>query len=357
MGKAIKILLIICAISGSVWLWQTVRDKARHSEPVPSEKAKLRDIDFTLRISGEVAPATEIEIKPEVGGRVKALHVSAGEKVTKGQLLIEIDDSDLRIEHAAAETEIEGARLRVDLARRNFERSKELFESNLISREIFDNMQSELDIALNNLTKAERSLQTVEERISKTRIMAPTDGTVLDVRVIEGQVVVAAASVNNGTTLMTVADLSRLVINSHVNQIDIAHIKPGQTITFATETYPDMRNEATIDFIAPMATIVKAVKGFAVEALVRDPDPRLRPGMTVALDVPVAKAHDAVSIPISAIFTDENDEKVVYVRQGSGTVKRRVQVGITDFFHAQILSGLDPGEEILLVRPPGKQST
>lgn len=356
MKKIIKAVLLLCVTGLGFWLWQIVKSRGAQNDPIPVEKAELRDIDFTLRISGEVAPATEIEIKPEVGGRVKALHVAAGDKVTRGQLLVEIDDNDLRIEQAAAETEIEGARLRVDLARRNFQRSKELFDSNLISQEIFDNMQSELDIALNNLTKAERSLQTVEERISKTRLLAPTDGTVLDVRVIEGQVVVAAASVNNGTTLMTVADLSRLVINSHVNQIDIAHVKPGQTITFGAETYPDMRSEATIDFIAPMATIVKAVKGFAVEALVREPDPRLRPGMTVSLEVPVACATNAVSIPISAIFTDENNEKVVYVRQGSGSVKRRVQVGITDFFHAEIVSGLEPGEEILLAPPPEPQS-
>lgn len=357
MRVIFKLVIVFCILAAGWLVWRSVGARDDAGLGVPTERAELRDIDFTLRISGEVAPATEIEIKPEVGGRVKALYVTTGEQVAKGQLLAEIDDSDLLTEKASAETEIEGARLRVDLARRNFERSKDLFDANLISREIFDNMQSELDIASNNLIKAERSLQTVEDRVRKTRILAPTDGTVLDVRVIEGQVVVAAASVNNGTTLMTVADLSRLVINSHVNQIDIAYVKPGQTIRFGAETYPDMRGEATIDFIAPMATIVKAVKGFAVEALVRDPDPRLRPGMTVTLDVPVAKAADAISVSISAIFTDENDEKVVYVRQGASTVKRRVQVGITDFFHAEILSGLEPGEEILLTRPISDSST
>ncbi len=343
------ILILLVAGGGALWVWN--QQNAADTTEDETTTVERRDIDYTLRISGEISPAVEIEIKPEVGGRVKQIHVSTGQEVSKGQLIAEIDDTELLTEKASAETEIEGAQLRVDLARGNFERSQNLFESNLISREIFDNIQSELDIALNSLTKAERSLQTVMDRIRKTQVTAPTNGTVLGINVIEGQVVVAAASVNNGTTLMTVADLSTLVINSHLNQIDIAHIEAGKQMSFFSDTFPDMQSSATIDFIAPVATIVKAVKGFAVEALVHEPDQRLRPGMTVTLDIPVANANDALSIPISAIFTERDNTQVVYVRQGTSTVKREVKVGITDYFYAEVISGLEPGDEILVAKP------
>lgn len=351
MKRPILIVLVLLLLVGGGAYWYQSRAVGGPELDEATATAELRDIDYTLRISGEVSPLVELEIKPEVGGRVKALHVETGQKVSKGQLLAEIDDSNLLTEKASAQTEIEGAKLRVDLARRNFERSRELFESNLISREIFDNMKSELDIALNTLSKAERSLQIVDARIRETRVVSPTEGTVLSVNVIEGQVVVGAASVNNGTTLMTIADLSSLVINSHVNQVDIAHIREGQEMRFFSETYPGLVSRATIDFIAPVATVVKAVKGFAVEALVREPDPRLRPGMTVTMDIPVANAKDAVSVPIGAIFTEEDDRKVVYVRQGTTTVKRAIEVGITDYYYAEVVSGLKPGDEILLSRP------
>ena len=351
MLRAIVSLLVVGALVAVALYWNHARGAPGEPPEASTATVERRDIDYTLRISGEVSPAVELEIKPEVGGRVKKIHVFTGQQVSKDQLIAEIDDTDLLTEKAGAMTEIEGAQLRVDLARRNFERSRELFESNLISREIFDNMKSELDIARNTLSKAERSLQTVRDKLRKTRITSPTEGTVLGINVIEGQVVVAAASVNNGTTLMTIADLSRLVVNSHVNQIDIAHIEEGQQLSFFSETYPDMRNAATIDFIAPVATVVKAVKGFAVEAMVDEPDQRLRPGMTVTLDIPVANASDAVSVPINAIFTEEDDTKVVYVRQGSGSVRREIKVGITDFFYAEVVSGLEPGDEILLSRP------
>ncbi len=350
MKKLVFGIFALLVVAGII-IWQVNRDVGASSDESETTTVERRDIDYTLRISGEVVPSVEIEIKPEVGGRVKKIHVYTGEQVVKGQLIAEIDDTELLTEKGSAEIEIEGSQLRVDLASRNYERSKNLFESNLISREIFDNIKSELDIAKNDLNKSQRSLQIVLDKIRKTRVTAPTDGTVLGINVIEDQVVVAAASVNNGTTLMTVADLSSLVINSHVNQIDIASIKDGQEMSFFSETFPDMQSTATIDFIAPVATVVKAVKGFAVEALVQNPDPRLRPGMTVTLDIPVANASDALSIPISAIFTDEDDDKVVYVRQGASTVKRKVKVGITDYFYAEVLSGVEPGEEILLVRP------
>lgn len=352
MKKLIFVVTLLGALVAGGW-WMYDRSAAE-SDTLSDDyvaRAEVRDIDFELQISGEIAPVMEVEIKPEVGGRVKKLHVSTGQEVEKGQLLVEIDDSDLLTEKQSALTEIEGARLKAELARRNYERSKGLYESNLISSEIFDNMRSELDIAGNELTKAESELQTVEDKLRKTRITSPADGTILSINVLEGQVVVAAASVNNGTTLMNIADLSRLIVNTHVNQVDIANIEFGQEVVYTSETFPDIRNEASIDFISPVATIVKNVKGFPVEALIDNPDPRLRPGMTVMMTVPVANASDVVSVPISAVFTEDNAKRIVYVRQGTHTERREVKIGITDLFYAEVTSGLKPGEEILLVKP------
>ena len=96
------------------------------------------------------------------------------------------------------------------------------------------------------------------------------------------------------------------------------------------------------------------VKGFDVQALIDHPNPRLRCGMTVNMTVPIAKAQDALSVPISAIFKGEGNSKIVYVRSGETTEKREVNVGVTNIDYAQILNGLDEGEQILLVEPRPK---
>lgn len=310
-----------------------------------------RDINFSVDITGDVTPDFQLDVRSEVGGKVKKLHVEPGQEVKKGDVLVEIDDTDLLTEKSAASTEIEGARLVVEKNRRNYLRAKELYKSNLIDRESYENISSDLAISENNLIKSERRLQTVEDKLRKTRILAPNNGTVLEVKVIEGQVVVAAASVNSGTSLLTIADLSKLLVDTHVNQVDVARLKLNQSVKLSTESLTDFTCEAVISFIAPVASVKNSIKGFKVEATIEHPDPRLRPGMTVNLSVPVTSASKVPSVPITAVFKGEKSSSVVYVRQGEGSEKRTVEIGVTDLDYAEVKSGLKLGEEVLLVEP------
>ncbi len=304
----------------------------------------------TLLLSGEVTPAFQVDVKPEVGGKVKKIHVAPGQVVQRGDLLVTIDDTDLLNEKAAAETEIEGARLSVDKTRGNYERARALFQEKLISKEVFANLEADFKISENTLEKAERKLQTVNDRLSKTRILAPGDGTILDVAVNEGQVVVGAASVNSGTTLVLFADLSRLLINAHVNQLDATRLSVGQIMTIRMSDEDQSNITAAIEFIAPLATVKNNIKGFEVQGLIHENGGRLKPGMSVSMDVPVGLAEQVVTVPVSAVFKD-NNERVVYVRKGADVQRRTVSVGLTDMSRAEIKSGLEEGEEILLVEP------
>jgi HlyD family secretion protein len=302
-------------------------------------------------VAGDVAPSFQLDVKSEVSGKIKALHVEAGDSVKSGDLLAEIDDRDLVTEKQSLLTEIDGAKLEMEKDKRNFERAKELFDSKLVSREQFDNLTSEFDIAQNNLVRAQRKLEIMEEKLRKTKIICPIDGTVLTLPVIEGQVVVAAASVNSGTTLMTVANLDKLLVMTHVNQVDVAKLKVDQPVKLRVDSLKDVTMDGKISFIAPVATVKSSVKGFEIEATIENPNARLRPGMTVNLNIPIAKADAAVSVPISAIFRGDGNKKIVYVRNGGGTEKREVKIGVTNFDFAEIKDGVVEGETVLLVEP------
>jgi RND family efflux transporter MFP subunit len=363
--KKIAIAVLIAAVGFGAWKMLPANSltQKKSEQPVPDRsvaRAEKRDISFSVEVSGDVTPETPLDVKSEVGGKLKALHVVPGQVVQSGDILAEIDDRDLLTEKDTVMTEIDGAKLTVERSKRNFERSKELFESKLISREVFDNLSSELAIAENGLLRAERRLQLVEDKLRKTKVIAPADGTVLTAPVVQGQVVIAAASVNNGTILMTIANLSKLLVETHVNQVDVSKLLLNQKVQLRAESLRDLEMEATISFIAPVATPKNNVKGFQVQALIVDPNPRLRPGMTVNLTIPIASASDALSVPVSAVFKGDNNARVIYVRNGEATEKREVKVGVSNVEHAQILQGVSEGEEILLTEPeraPAKQQS
>lgn len=354
MQKTILILAAAVLVGGGFY---AAKGKifSHQSEPDAADKyiarAEKRDIDFSVEVSGDVMPATQLDIKAEVGGKVKKLHVLPGQTVKKGDILAEIDDSVLQTDKDSSLTEIEGAKLAMEKAKKNYERAKDLFEQKLVSREVFDNTTAEFEIGQNDLVKAQKKLQQVEDQLHFAKVVAPGDGTILTVPVVEGQVIIAAASVNSGTTLMTLADLRKLLVQTHINQVDVARLELSQAVKLRAESLRDLEMEAAISFIAPVATITNNVKGFDVQALIEKPNPRLRPGMTVNMTVPIAKADDALSVPISAVFKGEGNKKIVYVRKGETTEKREVKVGVSNIEHAQILQGVNEGEEILLVEP------
>ena len=323
---------------------------------VPTAQAERRDIREEIRLSGDVSPAFQVEIKPEVGGKLRDVLTQTGREVKKGELLFVIDDSDLQIERASAQVEIDGAVVTVEKLAGNLDRARQLFAAKLISKEIYENLDADHRLAENAQERAQRRLETVDDRITKTRVPAPADGTILSVPVIAGQIVVPAVSVNAGTTLATLADLSSLIVDAHVNQLDIGKVKLGDTVEVLGGADDSIRATAKINFIAPLATVKNNVKGFTVQAVLSGDTSAFRPGMTVAIRLPLATATNAVSVPLAAVFESRNGKVVYVARPDDAPQARPVEVGATDLFHAEIRSGLEEGETVLLNRPDEENS-
>ena len=345
-------LLILAAVAWRMdWIpfapWGGPSEK-----PAPTAKVVRASIKPVLPLSGQVTPAFQVEVKPEIGGKIAEIHVAPGNNVQKGDPLVTIDDTDLRNERAGVDAEIEGARLAVERIRGNYERANQLYLRKLLSKEEFVNLEADLRIAENDLERSIRRRQLVDDRIAKTRILAPFDGTILQIPVNEGQVVVGAASINSGTSLMTLADLSRLLINAHVNQLDAGKLSPGQRMTVNP---PDSNEsaaaaEAVVGFIAPLATVKNNIKGFEVTGELEGSQHGLKPGVSVSMGLPLGSAENVLAVPITAVF-DERGSKIAYVHQPEGPERREVVIGLSDLSLVEIQSGLSEGEEVLLVKP------
>src|SRR4051794_20764260 len=138
MKKNLILVLLTLLAVGGAWYYYAGKAQAAKAGAIANDRfiarAEKRDIDFTIEISGDVTPASQLEVKAEVGGKIKELHVEPGQVVHEGELLVEIDDTDLLTEKESVLTEIDGAKLSMEKAEKNFERGKELFNSRLISR-------------------------------------------------------------------------------------------------------------------------------------------------------------------------------------------------------------------------------
>jgi HlyD family secretion protein len=166
-----------------------------------------------------------------------------------------------------------------------------------------------------------------------------------------GQAVSGSGGVGGGTEIMTVANLREMIINAHMNQADVPNLKIGQQVDVQIEAVPGLKMKGTVERIAPQATIKNNIKGFATQIRLKDIDPRVRPGMTANLNIPLQSVDNAVAVPLAAIFTDQGD-RYVYVKRENGEFETRpLRIGVADYQFAEVLDGLQVGDVVSLVRP------
>jgi HlyD family secretion protein len=352
--KTLLSLLVIAALAvGGFFLWKhraARGDDDRVDTRPTTATVEARDISFAVTVAGEIAPAEQVSVRPEISGRIAALPVDLGDRVKKGQMLFTLDDKELQNQKDASLTEVERARLQLAQSQRNFSRTSQLHNEKLISQELFESTRTELMLASNALERAQKDLSLVEERLTKTIIAAPFDCTVLTRPLSAGQAVSGSSGFSGGTEVVTIADLNQMIINSHVNQADIIRLKVGLEVEAAVEAIPGLKVKAQVDRIAPQATIRNGIKGFATRMAIKAIDERIQPGMTANVTIPVASAAGVLAVPLSAVFTEQG-ERYVYVKGGQDFEKRTVQIGIADYFYAEVVDGLKAGETVALEQP------
>ena len=360
------IVLVVVGVGG--WLAYTKypalksMNAADKSVRQSTAVAEQRSISFSVSAAGEIGPAEQVSVKPEINGRIDLLPVDIGDRIKKGAILFTLDDKELQNRRSSSLTDIERAKLQLEQSERNYHRSEGLFKADLLPRQDYENARTEYDLAKNSVERAQRDIAILEEQLTKTKIVAPFDATILTRPVSMGQAVSGSGGFNSGTEVLTIADLNDMIINAHINQADITRLKSDQEVEVAVEAVAGLKVIGKVERIAPQATIKNNIKGFAVRILLKNVDAKIRPGMTANIKIPVGSADNVVAVPLAAVFTDKNadtgrPERYVYVvtqEDGSDVAsyeRRSVQVGISDFFFAEIQLGLKSGDVVTLEQP------
>ncbi len=363
MKSILTVIVILGLAGGGYWFWKNraaTGNGSRVSTRPTTAVVIQTNINFAVNAAGEISPAEQVSVRPEINGRIEAMPVDLGDRVKKGDLLFKLDDAELQQQRASNLTDIERAKLELEKAERDFKRAQQLLADKLISQELFDDTRTAFQLAKNALERSQKDLAIIEERLTKTEVRAPFDCTVLTRPVSIGQAVSGSGGVSGGTEVLTIADLASMVINAHVNQADVPRLKVDQTVEVTVEAVTGLSVTGRVERIAPQATIKNNIKGYAARILLKNVDPRVRPGMTANVKIPVASADNVAAVPLAAVFTEKNPEtgqyeRFVYVQQEGAFEKRNVTVGVSDYFFAEIQGGLSAGEIVSLELPKEEQ--
>ncbi len=350
-------LVAVALVGGGGFYWQK-RSAAAATALAATARPnsaiiETRSIRFAVTAAGDIGPAEQVSVRPEVNGRIDALPVDVGDSVKKGDLLFKLDDSDLQTERQGEEKSVERTRLELGQAERDFRRAEDLHASKLISQELYEDAHTKAALARNSLEREQKTLDIILDRLRKTRVSAPFDCTVLTRPVSVGQAVSGSGGFNSGTEVLTIADLHDLIISAHINQADITRLSVEQEVEVTIEAIPGLKIKGKVERLAPQSTLKNNIRGFAARILLRDVEKSVRPGMTANITIPVASAENVVAAPLAAVFTETNPEtrqieRYVYVKKGEDWERHPVDLGVSDYFFAEITRGLAAGDEVSL---------
>ncbi len=330
----IAILLLGGAVAGNVWMKRTP------GKTVTTEKVLARDLEAIVSASGKIQARTTVNISADTVGRVTELAVDEGQKVTKGQFLMQIDPRNQRTATsrtaaglAAARSQLEqqrtnvaAARENLALSRENLRRSRELWAQQLTTRQALDQAESEVKVRETQLRDAEQGLSTQEQRIretaatvssaeyelSRTRIESPIDGLIVRRNIEQGETVVTGTMNNAGTVLLQIADMSIIEAEVEVDETDIPFVQIGQLAKIRIDALPDQTFNGKVTEVGN-SPIVQAAAGqtgqtatnFKVTVTIDGQIPEVRPGFTCTADITTATRSKAVAVPIQAMAVRE----------------------------------------------------
>jgi HlyD family secretion protein len=336
---------------------------------VQVETLEPRVIQSSVLASGKLVHEEEVKLSTEEIGRVTAIYVDEGQQVKRGELVLQIDDQRLRaaVDQQEAsvrmqEIAIQRQQLQVDNLRTQWERMRGLHERNLIDEDSFTTSSNNLQIAEVDLMSSRESLQQARanldqqlDRLSKTQVFAPIDGTVTTLDIKVGETAIASSTNIPGSSLMTIANPASIHTEVNVDEADIANVEIGQKARVFAIAYPDQPVEGIVESIAVSAKVAEGQQGqsFAIKIRLLDPEKiTLRPGMTCRAEIFTATKGGVLAAPIQAILVEEDLStdvvtRDVFVNRGGRAEKVAVEVGLADDTYQEIVSGLQVGDEVV----------
>lgn len=305
--------------------------------------------------TGKVTPLEEIEIKPQISGIIDKILVEEGEKVKKGDLLATIKVVPNEQSLNSARGRINSIKIQLNNAQIEYDRNKALYEKGVISRSEFENIELQYNQAKQDLENAQNDYQIIRRGFAgsggaaNTNIRATATGTVLEVPVKEGYQVIESNNFNAGTTIATIADMSKMIFEGKVDEAEVDKIQEDIDLDITLGAVEDKKFPARLTFIAPKGTEESGAVQFTVKADVTlDEDYFLRAGYSANAEIILEKKDSVMAVKEALLQYDKKtEEPYVEVKTGEDSYeKRNVELGISDGINVEILDGLTMDDKI-----------
>ncbi len=356
----LRTVVVLAVLAGASWVTRVVWKQVspglfgnKRQEKIPTVKVRTASIAEEIVAVGRLRAVFSTELRSEINGRIVKIQAVDGQKVVRDQEILRMDQQDLLTQIQEIERNIEAAKLKAQRARRDYERLVDLQKRGVVTTKDFEDARITFSLSENDAAIAEARAANLRDKLTKTVIGAPHDGTLLLKDLTEGQVITSAAAQNGGTLLGEVADLSVLMVRTNINEIDVARIKLGDTARVRVDSMRSVQMTGTVKRIATSAleSNVDRTRVFPVDVILDEADERLRPGMSATVVFTLARVDDVLAVPLNAVFSTAESVRYVFIRKGEGFEVHAIETGIADTRYVQILSGLENGVEVARTRP------
>ena len=358
VSKVWLLLAAVAAVCAALWLFSGGK-KEREIEFVECE-AQIMNLQNSITATGTIEPVTQVTVGTQVSGIVSRLYVDYNTVVRKGQVIAELDRTNLESELNNAKANMASAQSSLEYESANYNRYKTLYDKGLVSANEFESAKLSYEKARQTVAQAREQVQKAQTNLGYATITSPIDGVVLSKSVEEGQTV--AASFNTPELFTIAQDLTDMRVIADIDEADIGCVREGQRASFTVDAYPEDVFSGVVQQVRQEPTTTSNVVTYEVVISAPNADLKLKPGLTANVTVYTQELEGALCVPSKVLRVLPTQEtigkrkladcnaknKVWCLTDGGRTVKAvAVTLGVSDGVNTQILSGLKAGDKLI----------
>ena len=333
----------------------------KKEEKISFDTAKVQktNIQTSITATGTIEPVTSVTVGTQVSGIVSHLYVDYNSVVKKGQVIAELDRTNLMSELNTAKANLSSAQSSLNYQLSNYNRYKELHDKGLVSADEFESARLQYLQAKEQVNTSKESLQRAQTNLGYATITSPIDGIILSKSVEEGQTV--AASLNTPELFVIAQDLTNMRVIADIDEADIGGVKEGQRVSFTVDAFPDDHFEGQVTQVRQQATTESNVVTYEVVISAPNNDLKLKPGLTANVTIYTLEKNDVMAVPAKALRFQPNEaflqkgetiedcegDHKLWTKEGTVFKAHKVEIGTTNGMMTEIISGIKEGTEVL----------
>lgn len=313
---------------------------------VTTAVVEKRDMGSLVQATGIIKPkvGAEVKVGARITGKVEHLYANIGDRVKKGQVLVRLEQDDLKARADQAEAAYLEVAAAFDKAKIDLERDKPLAKEGYISQQNIDVLQNVYDMAKARVMKAKADQDYAKAQLSYATITAPINGTIASVTTQQGETVAAGLS---APTFITIIDLNKLEVNAYVDETDVGKIGVGQEALFTVDTFADKDFKGKVTAIYPRAVLQENVVNYITLISIENSEGKLKPDMTANVTITLKKKKGVLAAPSAAVAREGGKKYVMLQAKDGKSTRREVKTGWKEGTYLEITSGLKEGDVVV----------